>query len=129
MFRLRKSLPLNTFLKNGDSEKGNDESGILINRNGEVIHFNRGGCVHFGISIESISSKKYTEEEFHQKVISLVSEFGSELVNVEELKTSIFNKNWYYEEGYYFVKIETVDNHFEMGHDGQGKVYASFYNN
>lgn len=111
-----------------NTEKLKDNKGVRIIRNNESIEFSRGGCVHFGISIKSNSTHKHTESEFFNKVVALVNEFGTELINIKELKNALQSNKWKKYEGIYFVQIENVAS-FEMDHDGNGEIRVSFYIN
>ena len=111
-----------------NTEKLKNNKGVRIIRNDESIEFSRGGCVHFGISIKSKSTHKYTESEFFNKVIALVNEFGTELININELKNALQYNKWKKYEGIYFVQIKNVAS-FEMEYDGNSEIYVGFYIN
>ena len=65
---------------------------IVIKRDKETIRVNRGGCVHFGVTIVSQTSSKYTEAQLFTKAIKLVKEFGSELIDYKDLANTLSNK-------------------------------------
>ena len=110
-------------------DAGIDKDGtIIISREGEMIQFQRGGCEHFGIYIESTISHSYTEQEFFDKVIALVEEFGHELVDAQELRDALAANQWQIIDDIYFVQIDRVAS-FEMEHDGKGGIYVGFYIN
>jgi hypothetical protein len=111
-----------------DAKLTDPEKGIKITRENEVIHFNRGGCMDFGVSIESISSIQYTEEQFLQKVLMLVDEFGKELVSIDALKSAFDDEKWEQVDGVYSVSMENLAS-FEMQYDKDGRVYVGFYMN
>ncbi|WP_196138642.1 hypothetical protein [Aliikangiella sp. G2MR2-5] len=111
-----------------NAEKIKGEKGVRILRGAETIEFHRGGCVHFGISIKSKIPRRYNEEEFFGKVITLVTEFGTELVNIQELKAALASRKWEKYEDMYFVQVESVSS-FEMSKDSKGEANVNFYNN
>jgi hypothetical protein len=111
-----------------DSKLIDPEKGIKISRKNEVIYFNRGGCMDFGVSIESISSIQYTEEQFLQKVLILVDEFGKEIVSIDELRSAFGEKKWEKVDGVYSISMENLAS-FEMQYDNNGRVYVGFYMN
>lgn len=112
------------------------EHKLVIPKNGVEITLRRGGCAHFGITIEYRIPKttRYESEFlFFAKIIELVTEYGQELVDPEKLKKTIESKKWHKIEedngGYYFVGYEGVIS-FEAFQKHSAKhtpVVASFY--
>lgn len=111
-----------------EAHSGGDTADILIKRGNERILFSRGGCMDFGISITSNAPRVYSEKEFLAKVLALVEEFGTELVEIKALKTALSSRSWEIYNGTYFVKLEGLAS-FEMSHNGKGEVYVGFYIN
>jgi hypothetical protein len=112
------------------------EHKLIIPKNGTEITLKRGGCVHFGITIEYRVPKttKYENEDlFFAKIIELVAEYGQELIDPERLKETIKARKWQKIEGgnggYYFIGYEGVIS-FEAFQKQSAKhttVVASFY--
>lgn len=112
-----------------------DQHKLLISDHGDEVTLRRGGCVHFGISVELriIRTQKYESETvFLSKVTDLVTEYGWELIDLETLHHSISSKKWYFTKdetgAYYFLSYP--DATFEMfrRHDDEYTVIGvSFY--
>lgn len=112
------------------------EHKLIIPKNGAEITVKRGGCVHFGITIEYRVAKttRYENEKlFFAKITELVAEYGQELVDLERLKETIKERKWQKIEGddgrYYFIGYEGVIS-FEAFQKQSAKhttVVASFY--
>lgn len=112
------------------------EHKLVIPKNGAEVTLRRGGCVHFGITIEYRIPKttRYENEAlFLAKITELVTEYGQELVDPRKLKKTIEAKKWQKIEGdsggYYFIGYEGVIS-FEAFQKHSAKhttVVASFY--
>ncbi len=112
------------------------EHKLVISKNGVEITLRRGGCVHFGITIEYRVPKttRYENETlFFAKITELVTEYGQELVDPEKLKKTIQARKWHKIEGdrggYYFIGYEGVIS-FEAFQKHSAKhttVVVSFY--
>ena len=77
-----------------------DEAGhrLVMPRDGGQLVFRRGGCVHFGITIElTIPGSEFfpTQEAFFAKIQALVAEFARELVDPKELARLIEAEHWH----------------------------------
>ncbi|MGX5172452.1 hypothetical protein ACUR5C_00325 [Aliikangiella sp. IMCC44653] len=120
-----------------DSVASDEGDSIIITRANEIIKFSRGGCVHFGIFIESTIKGKKTlsEEEFFSKVAGYTKEFGGELVDANDLLKAIKAKKYSKQTTsgnlYYFVGVESVQA-FEISvksNRGETHVDVGFYIN
>jgi len=92
-----------------------DQYKLIIPRSGHQITLRRGGCVHFGVTIEFQTSRtqEYDDEDvFFSKVMDLVGEYGQGLIDLEKLAQSIQDKNWFEskldESVYYFLAYPDV---------------------
>ncbi|UTA48155.1 hypothetical protein L1F30_01110 [Simiduia sp. 21SJ11W-1] len=123
--------------KNQESHLSDDGFYITIPRGEEIITFGRGGCVHFGIQVNSEISrdKPFTEQEFFEKVVAYVTEFGSELVKKETIVNSIESRSYSTEVSnnrtyYYFSAPEVVGFEASLHYENaRSFVYVSFYIN
>ncbi len=113
-----------------------DEYKLVIPREGHQISLRRGGCVHFGITIELKLPKTEdfrNEAAFFEKVVELVKEFGRELIDPEKLKEIIKEKKWSNQSDdkalYYFLGYEGVTAFEVYQRDEEGKTLlgVSFY--
>ena len=113
-----------------------DEYKLIIPRDGAEISLSRGGCVHFGISIELRMPKTddfKSEAAFFEKVVELVEEFGRELIDPEKLRKNMKEKKWsnLSDEGglYYFIGYEgvTAFEAYQRDEDGKTLLGVSFY--
>jgi hypothetical protein len=120
-----------------DSVASDEDGSIIIKRDSEIIKFSRGGCVHFGISIEStfIGKETLTEKELFSKVADYTKEFGGELVDfnsfLKAIKTKKYSKQTTSGGLYYFVGVESVQA-FEISvksDKGDTHVDVGFYIN
>ena len=119
-----------------DSQYIESEYKLLIPREASQISLSRGGCVHFGITIEEtmpLTHRFLTEDAFFEKIFELVTEFGQELVPAEELAQIITQKKWKNlsdEHGmYYFIPFSGLMA-FEAHQRDEGNqtiIGASFY--
>ncbi len=113
-----------------------DEHKLIIPKDRHQITLKRGGCVHFGITIELRipRTEEYENEDiFFSKILELVTEYGQELIDPDKLKQTIKDKKWYEikekEGAYYFLSYEKVTA-FEVyrNHDREHTtISASFY--
>ncbi len=74
-----------------------DQYKLIIPSNGVQITLRRGGCVHFGVSIELRTSRtqQYEDDDvFFSKIMDLVKEYGQDLIDLEKLAQSIQDRNW-----------------------------------
>lgn len=92
-----------------------EEYKLIIPKDAHQITLKRGGCVHFGITIELriARTEDYENEDiFFSKVLELVTEYGQELIDPKALERTIKEKKWQEikgEEGtYYFLYSEAV---------------------
>ena len=118
------------------SRYSEDEHKLIIPKDGHQITLRRGGCVHFGITIELHipRTEEYDNEDiFFSKILDLVTEYGQELIDPKKLKRTIKDKKWYEikekEGAYYFLSYEKVTA-FEVyrNHDKENTTLgASFY--
>jgi hypothetical protein len=120
-----------------DSAASDDGDSIIITRSNEIIEFSRGGCVHFGISIESRLKGKQTlsEADLFSKVANYTKEFGGELVDVNDflkaIKAKKYTKQTTPETLNYFIGVESVQA-FEISvksNKGETYVEVGFYIN
>ena len=80
------------------SEYVEEKYALLIPWKGDLISLKRGGCVHFGVSIElqSIKTDQFEDVEvFFSKILELVTEFGQGLIDTEKLERTIQDENWH----------------------------------
>jgi len=80
------------------SEYVEEKYALLIPWKGDLITLKRGGCVHFGVSIElqSIKTDQFEDVEvFFSKILELVTEFDQGLIDREKLERSIQDENWH----------------------------------
>ncbi|MFQ5936959.1 MAG: hypothetical protein ACE5LB_11195 [Acidiferrobacterales bacterium] len=113
-----------------------DEYQLIIPKDGHQITLKRGGCVHFGITIELHipRTEEYENEDiFFSKILDLVTEYGQELIDPKKLERTIKDKKWLEikqkEGAYYFLYYEAVSS-FEVyrNHDREHTtIGASFY--
>jgi len=74
-----------------------EEYALRIPQNGDLVTLKRGGCVHFGVSIEFRTPKTTKFEDkavFFAKVLDLVTEFDQALIDRTKLEESIRDENW-----------------------------------
>jgi hypothetical protein len=109
---------------------------LVIPRGTSQISLSRGGCVHFGITIEEtmpLTHRFQTEDAFFEKILALVTEFGQELVTPEELAQIITQKKWKNLSGdhgmYYFIPLSglTAFEAYQRDEGNQTTIGASFY--
>lgn len=100
---------------------------LLVNKNGDRIIVNGGGCIHLGVSIEAHTNNNLTEEQFIEKILALSNEFGSWLINIKELQKSLTEKKWTRHEKIYFIQVDDMTA-FEAFYD-RGKINVNFYIN
>jgi hypothetical protein len=109
---------------------------LVIPRGASQISLSRGGCVHFGITIEEkmpLTSRFQTEDAFFEKIMALVTEFGQELVTSEELAQIITQEKWKNLSGedgmYYFIPLSglTTFEAYQRADGNQTTIGASFY--
>lgn len=113
-----------------------EEYKLIIPKDGHQITLKRGGCVHFGITIELHlpRTEEYEDEDiFFSKILDLVTEYGQELIDPKKLARTIKERRWQeikQEKGaYYFLYSEAVTA-FEVyrNHDRERTtIGASFY--
>ncbi len=101
---------------------------LKINRDGESILVNGGGCVHLGMTIELSSRTVLSEKEFLDKTLSLSTEFGDWLINTGALKNSIKNGDYQKINNIYFIKVDAMTV-FEAFFNNKGEITISFYIN
>lgn len=101
---------------------------LAVKRDGEEIIVQGGGCNHLGVMIESRRNQRYTEKQFLQKVLSLSAEFGSWLINTDQLADSIENGNYQIIQGVYFIEVDAMTV-FEASYDNKGTINIDFYIN
>lgn len=80
-----------------ESEYLEEQHKLLIPRGNDLITLRRGGCVHFGISVElrTARTQRFDDEgAFFAQVMALVTEFGQEFIDPNRLEQSIRNRNW-----------------------------------
>ena len=80
------------------SEYVEEKYALLIPWKGDLITLKRGGCVHFGVSIELQTIKTDQFEDagvFFSKILELVTEFDQGLIDREKLGQSIQDENWH----------------------------------
>ena len=80
------------------SEYVEEKYALLIPWKGDLITLKRGGCVHFGVSIElqSIKTDQFEDVEvFFSKILELVTEFGQGLIDTEKLERTIQDEKWH----------------------------------
>ena len=80
------------------SEYVEEKYALLIPWEGELITLKRGGCVHFGVSIElqTIKTDQFDDVEvFFAKILELVTEFDQGLIDRENLEQAIRDENWH----------------------------------
>lgn len=80
------------------SEYVEEQYALLIPWEGELVTLKRGGCVHFGVSIELQTIKTDQFEDaavFFSKILELVTEFDQGLIDREKLAQSIRDENWH----------------------------------
>jgi hypothetical protein len=119
-----------------DSQYLESEYKLVIPRGASQIRLSRGGCVHFGITIEEtmpLTRRFQTEGAFFDKILELVTEFGQELVAPEELAKIIAQKKWKNLSGeqgmYYFIPLSglTAFEAYQRDEGNQMTIGASFY--
>ena len=109
---------------------------LIILVGGDQITLRRGGCVHFGISIELRSSKtgEYDDEAvFTAKVMDLVTEYGQDLIRPDMLEKSINAENRHVTKNdsgvYYFLPYPDATFEMFLRHDQEHTIIGvSFYN-
>ena len=115
------------YLQNNSNAKlSRDKETLIVSRN-EEIEVTGGGCDHLGISIKSVSSKIYTEEEFLASTQALATEFGSWLLNKNALNKSFSQNKWQNINGIYFFEIDAMTV-FNASHE-DGTINVDFYIN
>ncbi len=80
------------------SEYVEEKYALLIPWQEDLITLKRGGCVHFGVSIELQTIKTDQFEDvgvFFSKILELVTEFDQGLIDREKLEQSIQDENWH----------------------------------
>jgi hypothetical protein len=92
-----------------------DQYKLIIPGSGHKITLRRGGCVHFGVSIElrTPRTKQYEDDDvFFSTIMDLAKEYGQGLIDLEKLAQSIQEKNWSEskldESVYYFLAYPDV---------------------
>lgn len=127
---LEKKYPGSTYIE--------EEYKLLIPRDGNQITLKRGGCVHFGITIDlriPKTTEYNNEDKFFAKILELSTEFGHEVIDPEKLEKIIKDKKWKnlgteQDDGaYYFLPYGNLTA-FEayMRHDKEyTTISASFY--
>jgi hypothetical protein len=125
---LEKQYPGSKYIEN--------EYKLIIPRENHQIHFRKGGCVHYGITIESIQpiTEKYkNENSLFLEVVSLIEEYGQGMVDSNKLKTLLNQKKWNNLSNddvmYYFVPYEgyTAFEIYQRDEDSQTIIGVSFY--
>ena len=58
--------------------------------------------------------------------MQLSAEFGSWLINANQLDSAIKSKAWKIIDGIYFIEIDEMTV-FEASHDGEGNIYVNFF--
>lgn len=111
-----------------NSKLGDDGKILSVKRDSEEIVVRGGGCAHLGVMIESKSSQQYTEKQFLQKVLTLSVEFGSWLINTDQLADSIENGSYRLIQGVYFIEVDAMTV-FEASHNNRGTINIDFYIN
>jgi hypothetical protein len=109
---------------------------LVITRNGDELTVNQGGCTHWGVTVNLLTSRtdRYsTEEIFFSKIVELVSEFAQGSVDLDDLAQLIEDKGWmkfsdenstYYLLGYPgLTAFEASQSHS----DTQTRIGFSFY--
>lgn len=119
-----------------DSQYIESEYKLVMRRGASQISLSRGGCVHFGITIEEempLTHRFQTEDVFFEKILELVTEFGQELVAPEELAQIITQEKWKNLSGehgmYYFIPLSglTAFEAYQRDDGNQTTIGASFY--
>ncbi len=80
------------------SEYVEESFALLIPWEEDLITLRRGGCVHFGVSIELQTIKTDRFEDvgvFFSMILELVTEFDQGLIDKEKLGQSIQDENWH----------------------------------
>lgn len=115
------------------------ENHLIIPTDEGKITLRRGGCVHFGITIDlqvPKTTKYNNEDKFFAKILELATTYGYEVIDKKILTKIIKDKNWQnlgteQDDGaYYFLPYKGLSA-FEayMRHDDKYTVIsASFYN-
>ena len=79
------------------SEYVEEKYALLIPWKEDLITLKRGGCVHFGVSIELRTIRTDQFEDvgvFFSKILELVTEFDQGLIDRAKLEQSIQDENW-----------------------------------
>ena len=127
-FELQKKYPGSQYIES--------EYKLVIPQGASQISLSRGGCAHFGITIEEkmpLNRRFQTEDAFFKKILALVTEFGQELVTPEELAQIVAQKKWKNlssEQGmYYFIPLSglTAFEAYQRDEGNQTIIGASFY--
>ena len=87
-----------------------------------------GGCNHLGVTIELITTQKFTEKQFLKKTLDLSIEFGSWLINIEALKGSIEKGHYNKIHGTYVIEVDAMTV-FDASYNNQGAINIDFYIN
>ena len=114
-----------------------EEYKLIIPRGESQVHLHKGGCVHYGITIELIQPKtdKYASQKtLFAEIVSLVQEYGQGMADSKYLLTLLDQKKWTdmsdNNDRYYFVHYENVTAFeiYQRNEDSQTIVGVSFYN-
>ena len=114
-----------------------DSPRLVIPRNGNILTLRRGGCVHFGISIELQTPRTdayISEAAFFAKILEFVSEFGGQMVQADKLAENIKQQKWHNASDedvmYYFIGYEGVEGVevYQRHTQALTTIGASFYN-
>lgn len=104
-----------------------DRKSMIIQNGHEEIKVSGGGCDHLGASITVKTTVKMNEQQFLEKVLLLSEEFGSWLLDMDEVKSAIDKKSWDKVEGTYYMNLNEMTA-FDAGQD-DGKIIINFYIN
>lgn len=123
---LQKQYPGSKYIK--------EEYKIIIPVEDGAISINKGGCVHYGMSIELRTHKTKAfnnENSLFNKIVELATKYAKDMLEIDELKKTLYGKRWekissggyvVYYEGYQAFEIYTRDE------DGITIIGMSFYN-
>ena len=70
---------------------------LVVPTKGGEVNINIGGCAHFGVTIEfktKLINKNISENEFMDNILWLSKTYSQGIINQEQLKKTIKEKNW-----------------------------------
>ncbi|MDH3975180.1 MAG: hypothetical protein OEV42_12940 [Deltaproteobacteria bacterium] len=119
------------------SEYIENEYKLVIPKGKNQVHLRKGGCVHYGMTIELVQPKtdKYrVDKPFFSEVISLLEAYGQDMVDMKLLRKLLDDKQWTdmsNESGrYFFINYEDYTSFeiYERNDDSQTIIGVNFYN-